>query len=737
MPFSPGVSQSASAFTLLVALLSHAPTTLRAQAPDTVELAEVRIIGQRSDLSRVPGSAFVLDRSVLQRWHPSTIDDILRGVPGVVVRSEEGLGLRPNIAVRGLNPTRSTKVLLLEDGVPITFAPYGANETYYHPPIERFDRIEVLKGSGQILFGPQTIGGVINYLTPPVPRAPTLTVALTPGSRDYLNARVAAGGTRGPAGALLSYDRKQGEGARANVGSRLDDLTLKSTLSFSPRHALTVRGNAYRERSNVTYSGLTEAEWAIDPRQNPFQNDSMLLDRWGASATHSAGLGAATLTTTAYAYGVSRDWWRQSSNSAERPNDRSDPRCGGMTNLSTTCGNQGRVRDYLVWGAEPRVQARLGPLVTLQGGLRLQGERQDRRQINGASPHARTAGPADDVNAGLLEDNLRENLAYAAFLQPRLFLGRWTLTPGVRIEHVRYDRRNRLADPETSGHTTLTQVVPGLGVTFNPSNALTVFTGVHRGFAPPRTEDMLTNAGGVVDLDAELSWNYEVGARAAAGAWNLEATAFSLDFENQIIPASVAGGTGAALTSAGRTLHQGLELAGRLDGGRLVGSPHNVFLAGALTWLPIARFEGPRYVYLGTGDGDAIGKVYAGQNGVGTRRQVSVTDNRLPYAPKATLAITLGYAFRETLDARVETVVHGGQFGDAFNTGTLVPDGQQGPVPGYTVWNAAATYRLGRTRTTLFVAGTNLTDRLYIADRTRGLLPGAPRSIRAGLAQTW
>ena len=108
---------------------------------------------------------------MLEESRVFTINEALRKVPGVFARDEEGFGLRPNLGIRGLNPTRSSKVLLLEDGIPITYAPYGDNATYYHPPVERFDHIEVLKGSGQILFGPHTVGGVINYITPAVPDA--------------------------------------------------------------------------------------------------------------------------------------------------------------------------------------------------------------------------------------------------------------------------------------------------------------------------------------------------------------------------------------------------------------------------------------------------------------------------------------------------------------------------------------------------------------------------------------
>ena len=42
----------------------------------------------------------------------------------------------------------------------------------------------------------------------------------------------------------------------------------------------------------------------------------------------------------------------------------------------------------------------------------------------------------------------------------------------------------------------------------------TLFAGVHRGFAPPRVKDAITNTGVSLELDPEMSWNYEAGARA-------------------------------------------------------------------------------------------------------------------------------------------------------------------------------------------------------------------------------
>jgi Fe(3+) dicitrate transport protein len=674
--------------------------------------------------------------------HVTSAGEALRKAPGIHVRDEEGLSLRPNIGVRGLSPTRSTTVLLLEDGIPFTIAPYGDNASYYHPPIGRFDHVEVLKGSGQILFGPRTIGGVINYVTPVIPTRAGGRIGLEAGNRSALALHARFGGTWEGTGLLLDVSRRQGEGARENVGSLRSDATLKTVVPLGRDQSLLFKASYYAERSRVTYSGLTETEWAAAPRQNPFRNDSMLLDRTAAAATHRAWLGAGVaLTTTAYAYRIGRDWWRQASNSAERPNDASDPDCAGMANLNTTCGNQGRLRDYAVTGLEPRLQLEgtsLGLTHQIELGVRVHHESQDRRQVNGDFPAARTVGSATDANSGIVEDNLRRNTAYSGFLQHRVLAGRWSVTPGLRIEHVRYDRVNRRPVPTNPegirGRTSLTQLIPGIGATFAASAGTTFFAGMHRGFAPPRTEDLISNStGGIVELDSELSWNYEAGVRSQpATGLSLEATAFRMAFSNQIIPASIAGGTGAALTSAGRTLHQGLELAGSLGTASLLGWRHDLSVNVSYTWLPTVRFEGERFSFVGQGAGDVIGKVYADQNAAGTRQRVRVTGNRLPYAPEHLLTASLGWVAPQGFDFSLEAVHLGQQFGDPLNTLITVPDGQQGLLPAATIWNLAANYNLPGLQTALFVTLKNATDKLYIVDRTRGLLPGAPRLVQVG-----
>ena len=81
----------------------------------------------------------------------------------------------------------------------------------------------------------------------------------------------------------------------------------------------------------------------------------------------------------------------------------------------------------------------------------------------------------------------------------------------------------------------------------------------------------------------------------------------------------------------------------------------------------------------------------------------------------------------------MENVYIGRQFGDDLNAVNPNSNGQLGAIPSQTYWNATANYRVEKWRTTFFVTGKNLLDRIYIVDRTRGLLPSGPRLVQTGI----
>ncbi|HEX4947054.1 MAG TPA: TonB-dependent receptor, partial [Blastocatellia bacterium] len=316
------------------------------------------------------------------------------------------------------------------------------------------------------------------------------------------------------------------------------------------------------------------------------------------------------------------------------------------------------------------------------------------------------------------EDNQRQNRAFSSYAQHRFLFGNFTVTPGLRWEHVKIERTNRLGAPVT-GRTDVTQWIPGLGVSYTLKERTTFFAGVHRGFSPPRPADIITTNGGVLELEPELSWNYEAGVRSLpVKGVRVDAAFFRLDYQNQIVPANLSGGVGATLTSAGETLHQGFEFATRVDSGTILNSPHNFYARVAHTWVKDAYYRGTRF------------------SSISGFSNVSITGNRLVYAPKHLLTTTLGYSHPRGFDAMLEAIYTGAQFGDDLNTVAPSANGQRGLIAAYTYWNATANYRVGKFeqfQPTVFVAVKNLTDDTFVVDRRRGVLPGLPRLVQVGV----
>lgn len=211
-----------------------------------------------------------------------------------------------------------------------------------------------------------------------------------------------------------------------------------------------------------------------------------------------------------------------------------------------------------------------------QAGVKAHFEEQDRRQVNGGSATARTGTT--------VEDNLRETTAYSAFVANRFDIGQVSVTPILRYENIDAERTNRLTG--ASGSTTVSETMPGIGATWNPGKTLTLFTSLHKGFAPPRVEDLIGGSGTVVDVGAEESTNFELGVRhqPLPGA-SLQAAYFRNDYSNLIAVGSIAGGS--TPLSEGEALFEGVELSA------LAEHESGVFGRLAYTWLPTADQETP------------------------------------------------------------------------------------------------------------------------------------------------
>ncbi|HXV68058.1 MAG TPA: TonB-dependent receptor [Nitrospira sp.] len=729
-----------------------APET-SATEPKPLKIPLTEVIGTSpTALDHIPGSGKVITNESLERNHRFTINEALREVPGVHVRDEEGLGIRPNIGIRGLDPTRSRKVHIMEDGVPIMLMPYADPSSYYFPPIFRFDRIEVLKGSGQLLYGPQTIGGVINLITRMPSAKPEGHFQVSGGNLNYLNTHFDYGGTWGKSGYLVDYTHYQTDTPRfTNIRARVDDLTFKTVQELTDRTQILAKFNYYRENSGIGYQGLTESEWGTrgEDRQTLFTNDHFDFMRLGYHvAVNHLFTNNLTSTVNFFGHYIQRDWSRQSQQGV----DATGAPVGGVVtgnNIPATAvgvvpANQRftNEREYWVWGIEPRfnyVHSLLGINAVADFGARYMYEQSDRKQLRNTVSGTGLPSSCVVAVAGatcLGENNFRTTNAYAFFLQERLILGQFTLTPGVRVEHISYEQTNRLANSGngTFGKTNFTEVLPGVGVTYSPFKNNTFFFGAHRGMSPPQISDAITGTGQVVDLGPELSWTYELGVRGNLTHWaGYSITGYQMDFDNQIISQSVAGGIGATLTSAGRTRHRGTEVALQLDVLDAVTGPNSdqdVTLDLNYTWVAEAEFRGNRNSAI---TGAAL---LPGEAAI-----FNTSGNRIPYTPTHLITAGVGYANRAfslgPFNARLETQCISDQFSDDRNTANPTPNGSRGAVKGWCMLNASVNQHVKMINTTFFFTGKNMLDHDVIVDRSRGIYPGLPALWQAGAKWTF
>ncbi|WP_295642014.1 TonB-dependent receptor [uncultured Methylibium sp.] len=709
-----------------------------------------------NQLEAVPGSSVVVGSRQLEAERPYSIREALQGVPGLHVVGEDAFGLNLNIGVRGLDPRRTSRTLLLEDGMPIHLAPYSDPTAHYHTPLERLSRIEVIKGSGQIVHGPQTVGGVINFVTRAVPRAFEGSVDLSVGDRAFGRAAASVGSGGAWGGWLAEAAMRRGNGSRDGSHHRIRDVSLKTEFDLGTQQSLRLRFGYYDEDSRFGEAGLDQARFDTDPFQNAFRNDVFELERRSLQAVHTFNFSdTSRLATQVYYQKVERASYRQldaiveaDADGVEAEKEREGLRydevgadgsgivagCpvdvdysvpGGFEQFASVCGNQMRPRTYEFYGIEPRLELQhglFGLRSELVVGLRLHKETINRKRYNGAFATAREDSPG----TGLRDEFDIETEAVAAYVQNTFHAGHWSFTPGLRYEN--YRQKNRITQdefapvsPPAETAQRHTELLPGLGVTWFGWPGTTLFAGVHRGIAPPRPDANLPP--GDADLqkvDPEISTNIEIGARSApATGVQVEATLFQIDFKNQILP-GYAVGQGQTFANAGRSLNRGVELGARVDFGRLQGRTNNPYLSLSYTNLFTARFDSD----LLTPDfapGEDETTVFSNARG-----------KRLPYAPRQTVSASLGYEHGSLWDARIGVSHVGEQYTDALNTREAAADGQSGLIPSYTTLNASVNLRLPQQGATLYLSATNLTDKTYLVSRVNGAFAGAPRQVFVG-----
>jgi len=106
-------------------------------------------------------SVTVISRADIERQQARSIQDLLRGVPGVSISNSGGAGKSTSVFMRG---TESDHILVMIDNIKVGSATSGTT-AFENIPIEQIERIEIVRGPRSSLYGSEAIGGVIHIFT--------------------------------------------------------------------------------------------------------------------------------------------------------------------------------------------------------------------------------------------------------------------------------------------------------------------------------------------------------------------------------------------------------------------------------------------------------------------------------------------------------------------------------------------------------------------------------------------
>ena len=742
-----GVLAAASIATILPA---NAAEDAAQQKTATKILDKVMVIGNPANVDTLPGSAYSVTKDDIRAQNYDNVNQVLRKVPGVYLRQEDGFGLFPNISLRGVDTTRSSKITVMEDGVLTAPAPYSAPAAYYSPTMGRMSGMEILKGSSQVKFGPQTTGGVINYLSTPIPLKSTAYLKSTFGSFGDQRTHVYVGNTvdtsAGQFGFLVENYTRQNQGYKTidetadfrngdNTGFTKNDPMIK--LSWEPNSNIYQRfefklGTSELD-ANETYLGLSEADFAATPfrRYSASRFDNIKSKQKRSYLRYVvAPTDNVDIITTLYNNDFSRNWYKLKDLRNVNGNTvKLSAALAGAQNgeglsclkgdLACTLRVRANNRTYNSKGIDTVGYFRFGSDGVeheVAAGVRYNKDRvrrfqqdDDYTQLANGTISGMTAG-----TPGGAGNRLQGTNSLALFLQDTIKTGAWTFTPGVRYETLDQSYDN-FSDPSKSGTNKMSMTAGSLGVTYQFNDSWTGFGSINRGFSPPSAKSAV---GGIKQ---ETSTAYEVGARYTnpAQALAVEAVAFYTRFNDLIVIDNI-GGTGTGDTeNFGQVASKGLELSVQYDAG-------------------IANDWGYRNPwYLTATYTNATQENNATSTDAESIFSYGKAGNKVPYIPQLALSVGTGIETRQWGTYLTASYVDA-TFTSANNTSSQLngagsPDARFGKTDSYVVMDLSGFYKISD-GVKLFAGVQNLLDERYnVSRQPEGPRPGMPLYTYAGI----
>jgi Fe(3+) dicitrate transport protein len=703
-----------------------------------VVISANQIIGSKFEAANKTGSASYISAADLQKFNYTDINRVLRTVTGVNVYEEDGFGLRPNISLRGTSPDRSAKITLMEDNVLIAPAPYSAPAAYYFPSVARMSAVEILKGSSQIQYGPFTTGGTINFVSAPIPTKFSAGYLTDYGSFNTSRTVANVGIANETIGAVVQFLNYNSDGFKdlpsgANTGFDKKDVMAKFRVQSKPTskiyNALDFKMVYAEEDANETYLGLTEDDFNNSPfmRYAGSEKDNITTKNNQFSVTHTLKTSNYfSVTTTAYRNKFARNWYKLNdvrfggttyniSDILEDPITNAlafDYINGSLNSPNNALRVRANNRAYLAQGVQTKLDFHFltGEVYhDLEIGVRYHKDSEDRFQWNDS--YAMIDGSMVLTTAGTpgTQDN---RIAYANALAAhalyKIKYNDLTVTPGIRFETIDLLNKNfGTNDVTRTGANLVTNDnhvkvwLPGIGANYRFNNYVSLFGGVHKGFAPP------TNTPGT---DAENSTNYEIGTRYNYKKFSGELVVYFNDYKNLLGSDLAASGGSGTLDqfNAGEAHVKGIE-----------------FLINYQVLKEESKFKLPITFGYTLTDTEFVNEFASSDGAWGTIEK----GDEIPYISKHQFNASIALEH-----AKFELIVgvrYSGEFRTVAGQGSIP---NKNSVPSNTVVDFGSKYKFNKH---FSVTGNinNLFDTTYLVSRVpAGLRPGMPFSASIGIA---
>lgn len=541
-------------------------TSVLAETADDLAVVEkITIVGHKEDPTKSTGSAYVVSEKELQKFEFTNVHSILRSVPGVYVREEDGQGTFPRVGIRASSSGRSDRISIMEDGIPAAMAPYANTSAYYFPNVGRMSAVEVLKGPEVLLYGPQTASGAVNLVSTAIPAEAKGFLNTELASFDGKKIHAHYGDTQGQWGYLLETYQRENDGFhqldRSSRDTGMDQAEYLAKLGWQSaadarfKQSVNLKFLNADEINNVSYLGVTDADFAANPdrRYGLSELEQMRRGRESVSVQHQIELAAETsVTTTLYRNQTYRNYKR-----LNQINGVAIATTGGLNWIvnnqlaGTTAHNGAELIQRILQGTADTTHANgvryglnyqnfdsKGAQIELdQGFVFGQWDHNLRAGVRRHEDETYALGAANAIyqqrsgqlvfvseTAGTVTPG--DTKATAWWLADEISVQNWIFLPVVRTEKIE-SSANLNVEQTALNSNELSKTTAGLGINYSLTDEWTLLAGMHQGFAPPGNSASQGTKG-------EESDNYEAGVRFRRDHTGVDIVSFYSDYSNAL-----------------------------------------------------------------------------------------------------------------------------------------------------------------------------------------------------------